>query len=127
MEALEAKPLSGERVYNEATRYLPLINQILLTCKVQPEVARLEARRDVIFDGVRRGFARAYDALVEDPAERGRGDIVAREYFPDEILEYNPMLIDSKTESAFQIHLKEKGENPEQWKASASYVMNVER
>lgn len=92
-----------------------------------PEVARLEARRDVIFDGVRRGFARAYDALVEDPAERGRGDIVAREYFPDEILEYNPMLIDSKTESAFQIHLKEKGENPEQWKASASYVTNVER
>lgn len=42
------------------------------------EVNRLE---------IRRGFARAYDCLVEDPAERGRGFIVAREYFPDEILD----------------------------------------
>lgn len=43
-EALEAGTISGERVYNDATRYLPLINQILLTCKVQPEVARLDER-----------------------------------------------------------------------------------
>lgn len=43
-EALEAKTVSGERVYNEASRYLPLVNQILLTCKVQPEIARLDER-----------------------------------------------------------------------------------
>ena len=48
METLEARPLSGERVFNDATRYLPLIDQILLTCKVQPEVARLDER--LIFD-----------------------------------------------------------------------------
>eukprot|EP00545_Synedropsis_sp_CCMP1620_P000637 CAMPEP_0119004626 /NCGR_PEP_ID=MMETSP1176-20130426/1256_1 /TAXON_ID=265551 /ORGANISM="Synedropsis recta cf, Strain CCMP1620" /LENGTH=533 /DNA_ID=CAMNT_0006956357 /DNA_START=153 /DNA_END=1754 /DNA_ORIENTATION=+ len=92
-----------------------------------PEVARLEERRSTIFDGVRRGFARAYDALVEDPAERGRGAIVALEYFPDEILKYDPKLIDSQNESAFEIHLGKKGEDPEKWKAKASYMMNVER
>jgi hypothetical protein len=43
-EALEAKTISGERVFNEASRYLPLVNQILLTCKVQPEIARLDER-----------------------------------------------------------------------------------
>lgn len=43
-EALDAKTISGERVYNEATRYLPLIQQLLLTCQVQPEVARLDER-----------------------------------------------------------------------------------
>jgi BRO1-like domain len=44
MDAVNAVPMSGERVYNEATRYLPLIDQLLLTCKVQPEVARLDER-----------------------------------------------------------------------------------
>lgn len=92
-----------------------------------PEVARLEARRSVIFDGVRRGFARAYDALVEDPAERGRGEAVARQYFPDEILEYDPMVISSKHKSAFQVHLEAKGEDPEKWKASAPYMVNSVR
>lgn len=92
-----------------------------------PEVARLEARRDVIFEGVRRGFARAYDALVEDPTERGRGDVVARLYFPDEILEYDPLLIHSKHESAFEVYLERKGEDTEKWKASAPYLVNVER
>jgi len=43
-EALEAKTVSGERVYNEASRYLPFVSQILLTCKVQPEIARLDER-----------------------------------------------------------------------------------
>lgn len=43
-EALESPQLSGERVYVDATRYLPYIHQILLTCKVQPEVARLDER-----------------------------------------------------------------------------------
>lgn len=92
-----------------------------------PEVARLEARRSVIFDGVRRGFARAYDALVEDPAERGRGEIVARQYFPDEILEYDPTTISSEHKSAFEVYLETKGEDPKKWKASAPYMMNIER
>lgn len=42
--AVTASPFSGERVYAEACRYVPLIQQILLTCKVQPEVARLDER-----------------------------------------------------------------------------------
>eukprot|EP00541_Cyclophora_tenuis_P018982 CAMPEP_0116561624 /NCGR_PEP_ID=MMETSP0397-20121206/11689_1 /TAXON_ID=216820 /ORGANISM="Cyclophora tenuis, Strain ECT3854" /LENGTH=431 /DNA_ID=CAMNT_0004087793 /DNA_START=56 /DNA_END=1351 /DNA_ORIENTATION=+ len=42
--ALLASTLSGERIYVEATRYLPLIHQILITCKVQPEAARLDER-----------------------------------------------------------------------------------
>eukprot|EP00550_Attheya_septentrionalis_P010558 CAMPEP_0198304864 /NCGR_PEP_ID=MMETSP1449-20131203/57614_1 /TAXON_ID=420275 /ORGANISM="Attheya septentrionalis, Strain CCMP2084" /LENGTH=681 /DNA_ID=CAMNT_0044007393 /DNA_START=179 /DNA_END=2225 /DNA_ORIENTATION=- len=71
-----------------------------------PEVTRLEVGRGPIFDGVRRGFARAYDALVEDPSERGRGHIVAREYFPDAILDYDPTEIDSKGQSAFETVLK---------------------
>merc|ERR1719384_689750 len=43
-EALKARTISGERVCNEAARYLPNIHQILLSCKVQPEVARLDQR-----------------------------------------------------------------------------------
>mmetsp|Transcript_25914 Transcript_25914/g.39719 ORF Transcript_25914/g.39719 Transcript_25914/m.39719 type:complete len:551 (+) Transcript_25914:220-1872(+) len=73
-----------------------------------PEVARLEARRSAIFDGVRRGFARAYDSLVEDPNERGRGHIVALQVLPDEILEYDPLEIDSKDRSAFEVFLEQK-------------------
>lgn len=65
------------------------------------EVTRLETGREAIFEGVRRGFARAYDALVEDPNERGRGAEVAREYFPDEILEYEPEEWEDRTESAY--------------------------
>lgn len=42
--ALLASTISGERVFVEAGRYLPLIHQILLTCKVQPEAARLDER-----------------------------------------------------------------------------------
>ena len=40
--ALEAKKVSHERVLNDSKRYLPFIHQILLSCKVQPEVARLD-------------------------------------------------------------------------------------
>ncbi|KAL7573061.1 hypothetical protein ACA910_018749 [Epithemia clementina (nom. ined.)] len=58
-----------------------------------PEVTKLETGRQAIFEGFRRGFARAYDCLVEDPAERGRGAQVALEYFPDEILDYDPLLL----------------------------------
>ena len=55
-----------------------------------PEITRMETRREVIFDGVKRGFARAYDALVEEESEIGRGWAVACEVFPDAILEYDP-------------------------------------
>ena len=37
------------------------------------EVKRFETSRYVIFDSVRHGFAAAYDALVLDPALRGKG------------------------------------------------------
>lgn len=75
-----------------------------------PEVTRLESRRSAIFDGVRRGFARAYDCLVEDPNERGRGAIVAKQVLPDYILEYDPLAIDSDG-SAFAQFLKEQGKH----------------
>jgi predicted acylesterase/phospholipase RssA len=84
-----------------------------------PEVSRLETSREAIFEGVRRGFARAYDALVEDPAERGKGKEVAKQFFPDEILNYNPLTIDPTAESAFEVHLKRIGENPHDWKRMA--------
>jgi len=71
-----------------------------------PEVTRLETGREAIFEGMRRGFARAYDCLVEDPEERGRGAIVAKEYFPDEILEYDPLDIDVTDESAYAHYKK---------------------
>jgi len=75
------------------------------------EVTRLEKRREEIFDGVRRGFARAYDALVEDPNERGRGAEVAKQVLPDEILDYDPLEINSGGMSAFEYYLKEKDAN----------------
>jgi predicted acylesterase/phospholipase RssA len=85
-----------------------------------PEIGRLESRRLVIFDGVRRGFARAYDALVEDPKERGKGNEVARRFFPDEILNYDPQQISTKDNtSAFEVYLTEKGENVNNWKFRA--------
>jgi hypothetical protein len=42
--ALTSSTVSHERVVTESRKYLPLINQVLLTCKVQPEVARLDER-----------------------------------------------------------------------------------
>jgi predicted acylesterase/phospholipase RssA len=82
------------------------------------EVTRLEVGRQAIFDGVRRGFARAYDALVEDPAERGRGAIVAKEYFPDEIMDYDPTEIATSDESAFATYLAQSGISPKSWSGS---------
>jgi predicted acylesterase/phospholipase RssA len=79
------------------------------------EVTRLEVGRQAIFDGVRRGFARAYDTLVEDPAERGRGAIVAKEYFPDEIMDYDPNEIPISGESAFDFYLRQSGISPKSW------------
>jgi predicted acylesterase/phospholipase RssA len=83
-----------------------------------PEVGRLEVRREVIFDGLRRGFARAYDCLVEDPNERGRGAIVAQQYFPDEILDYDPLLMDLcsvEKESAFAAYMRVHSVSPKAW------------
>jgi predicted acylesterase/phospholipase RssA len=93
----------------------------LMTIAIPPgsvEIARLEVGRKAIFDGLRRGFARAYDCLVDDPNERGRGPIVARQYFPDEILEYDPLLMDvhvSENESAFDAYIRLKGISPKSW------------
>lgn len=71
-----------------------------------PEVTKLETGREAIFDGVRRGFARCYDALVEDPEQRGKGMEIAREVFPDDILNYDPLVYTSKTDSAYDTYLK---------------------
>eukprot|EP00579_Thalassiosira_antarctica_P004393 CAMPEP_0201876952 /NCGR_PEP_ID=MMETSP0902-20130614/8480_1 /ASSEMBLY_ACC=CAM_ASM_000551 /TAXON_ID=420261 /ORGANISM="Thalassiosira antarctica, Strain CCMP982" /LENGTH=590 /DNA_ID=CAMNT_0048404297 /DNA_START=112 /DNA_END=1884 /DNA_ORIENTATION=+ len=77
-----------------------------------PEVTRLETGREPIFEGVRRGFARAYDALVEDPEQRGKGVEMAKELFPDDILKYDPLVYTSTTESAYEAYLKDmKNEN----------------
>jgi predicted acylesterase/phospholipase RssA len=81
-----------------------------------PEVSRLEVRRRTIFEGMRRGFARAYDCLVDDPALRGRGEQVAEWYFPDEILDYDPTTINAtQTESAFATYLKQHDITPKAW------------
>lgn len=90
------------------------------------EIARLEADREAIFEGVRQGFARAYDALVEDPAERGNGYEVAKLYFPDEILDYSPNEMlhahassvgrNMTSESAFERYLRITNTWPKSWK-----------
>ena len=72
-----------------------------MTIALEPgseDVSHLETTREGIFKGVRQGFARAYDALVEDPAMRGKGKEMALLYFPDEILDYDPN--DSKLSSS---------------------------
>jgi len=84
------------------------------------EVTRLETGRQAIFEGLRRGFARAYDCLVEDPSERGRGTEVAKLAFPDEILDYDPLAIESTTMSAFEAYMKEQGIYPKSWSNGAS-------
>lgn len=43
-DAVTAKVVSAERCIAEARRYQPLIHSILLSCKVQPEQARLDER-----------------------------------------------------------------------------------
>lgn len=89
-----------------------------LTLALHPgseEITRLETGREAIFEGVRRGFARAYDALVDDPTERGRGHIVAKQYFPDEILNYDPQDITRIDQSAFGIFMDENSIQPKSW------------
>ena len=72
-----------------------------------PEVKRLETGREPILQGVRRGFARAYDALVEDVELRGKGEEVAMQIFPDDILDYDPKTYTSTHESAYASYLEE--------------------
>jgi predicted acylesterase/phospholipase RssA len=87
-----------------------------------PEVARLEVGRKAIFEGLRRGFARAYDCLVEDPAERGRGVEVAKRFFPEEILDYDPLDMDVSDESAFSAYMRLHEVSPKSWeKAETVY------
>jgi hypothetical protein len=49
-----------------------------------PKVPKMETGREAIFWGVRRGFTRAYDTLVEDPGQRERyrncGTCVPQQY-----------------------------------------------
>ena len=95
-----------------------------LTVAIPPgvdEIGRLEDDREAIFEGVRNGFARAYDALVEDPNERGKGHEIAKMVYPDEILDYSPQEIynPSTTEndkSAFATYLSRSGIWPKAWK-----------
>lgn len=101
----------------------------LMTIAMPPgseEVSKLETGRLEILNGVRRGFARAYDALVEDPSERGRGMILAKEFFPDEILDYDPSDFDVPHKSAFEVFLRKSGRDPEEWKISAPDSLSSE-
>lgn len=72
-----------------------------------PAVTRLETGREPILQGVRRGFARAYDALVDDVEQRGKGMEMAMQMFPDDILDYDPKTYTSKHESAYVSYLEE--------------------
>ncbi|GAX16709.1 hypothetical protein FisN_21Hh150 [Fistulifera solaris] len=96
---------------NSQQHYLDTSKPHILTIAAppgSPEVSRLETGRQAIFEGIRRGFARAYDCLVEDPSQRGKGMEVALEFFPDDILDYDPLLIDTRDESAYEYYLKQK-------------------
>ena len=101
-----------------------------MTIALEPgseEVNHLETTREGIFQGVRQGFARAYDALVEDPALRGRGQEMALKYFPDEILKYDPndSRLSSSSQndefrSAFEEYLASTGVVPKTWQEDES-------
>lgn len=114
--------LTLNKYANSRRDYKDLSEPHVLTVALPPgseEVEKLETERETIFAGVRRGFARAYDALVEDPAERGRGAEVAKVVFPDEILDYDPLAYGVSEKSAFELYLKESGkEVPNIWRAS---------
>jgi hypothetical protein len=79
------------------------------------EVSHLETSREAIFEGVRSGFARAYDALVEDPSLRGQGHKVAKEYFPDEIMDYD-------SEEIVTLQKQEQKQNEELKSAFETYL-----
>eukprot|EP01038_Epipyxis_sp_PR26KG_P008189 gene8189-11078_t len=52
----------------------------------EPEIGRMETSREKIFQSVRKGFAAAYDSLVIEESQKGRGWEVANEIWPDSIL-----------------------------------------
>ena len=98
-----------------------------MTIALEPgseDVDHLETTREGIFKGVRQGFARAYDALVEDPHMRGRGKEMALRYFPGEILDYDPNdpLVsalssdDAGFRSSFDEYLSSTGVVPKIWR-----------
>lgn len=89
-----------------------------------PEVTRLETGREAIFEGVRRGFARCYDALVEDPEQRGKGMEIAKQVFPDGILNYDPLQYTSKTESAYDAYLQDAERDIDKRTKSALHPSN---
>ena len=112
-------------------------NPSIMTIALPPngkEVSHLETSREGILEGVRQGFARAYDALVEDPKLRGNGPRMALHYFPDEILDYDPTQFLHQTaqggsssrstmssssslqyRSAFEQYLESSGVVPKAW------------
>jgi len=116
-----AREGSDEGASSSSSSSLPPTLTVAIPSHI-PEVPRLEVGREAIFEGVRDGFARAYDTLVEDPAERGKGYEVAKKYFPDEILDYEPreMLSLQKEhgasqKSAFETYLETSGVWPKAW------------
>lgn len=123
-----------------ASATLPKKEQDLLPHQILPialepgtgEVSHLESSREAIFEGVRQGFARAYDALVEDPSLRGQGDQVAKRYFPDEILDYDPQAMevlpqennaDNSINSAFGQYMQSEAVLPEAWNCAEMETM----
>ncbi|KAL3793320.1 hypothetical protein HJC23_003830 [Cyclotella cryptica] len=97
----------NEAAHDLKRKYSDTSKPHLLPIAVPPgsqEVTRLETGRQAIFEGVRRGFARAYDVLVEDVEQRGKGVMVAKEVFPDDILDYNPVECTSTSMSAYETY-----------------------
>ena len=79
------------------------------------EVSRMETSRSAIFNNVRFGFAAAYDALVLDPSLRGKGLDVAKEIWPDSILDNNvtSTVIIESTEKPQQQQQQQQSEEKE--------------
>jgi predicted patatin/cPLA2 family phospholipase len=105
----------------------------LATIAVQPdsrEIGRLETRREVLFDALRRGFARAYDCLVDDYSERGNGAAIAKVYFPDEILDYDPIEMEAveackPSESAFEKYMRLCNVHPKSWTTPSGWMKSA--
>jgi hypothetical protein len=100
----------NEGAHDLHREYLDTTKPHLLPIAVPPgseEVTRLETGREAILNGVRRGFARAYDALVEDVEQRGQGTAIAMKVFPDDILDYDPLEYTSTHQSAYEAYKQE--------------------
>ncbi|KAJ1440264.1 acyl transferase/acyl hydrolase/lysophospholipase [Ochromonadaceae sp. CCMP2298] len=50
------------------------------------ELGRMETNKKLVFEGIRTGFAAAHEALVLDPAERGKGYLIATQIWPDSLI-----------------------------------------